>query len=150
MNLNGGLTTNPRHTLAFNLNLGSPISGSTYSGDLITIGAGGLSIGQSTAISFASNPSNVGDYRLIGGNIGMPTLANFLLPAAPSGDIYSLSTTADTGYLDLVVSPSTASTIYNLSASALPGTIHVGGSTTVTASITNAGTGAPTCSTSPT
>ena len=140
--LNGGLSTNAYTTLAFNLNLGNPIGGSTYGGDLIVIGAGGLSIGQSTAISFASNPSNFGEYRLLSGNIGSPTLANFLLPTAPSGDTYTLSTTADTGYLDLVVSPLiTTPTTYSLSASASPGTIHVSGSTTVTASITNAGAG---------
>ena len=77
------------------------MAGGTYSGDLIAIGPGGMSIGASTAISFTS-PSGLGDYRLFSGNFGSPTLANFLLP--PSGvDTYSLSTTADTGYLDLVV-----------------------------------------------
>ena len=54
------------------------IAGSTYSGDLIMIGSGGLSIGSDTAISLASDPSTLGDYRLIGGNIGSPVLSNFL------------------------------------------------------------------------
>ena len=57
LNLNGGLTTNDYTTLAFNLNLGSPISGSTYGGDLIIIGAGSLSHRPQHAISFAGNPT---------------------------------------------------------------------------------------------
>ena len=80
LNLNGGLTTNNNTTLAFNL--GSPVSGGTYSGDLIMIGSGGvLTVGASTAINFAT-PGATGDYRLLGGNIGSPTLGNFHLPTA--------------------------------------------------------------------
>ena len=46
----------------------------------------------------------MGDYRLIGGSsLGSPMLSNFTALQRPSGDTYSLSTTADSGYLDLVV-----------------------------------------------
>ena len=64
LNLNGGLTTNNNTTLAFNLNLGAAIGGSTYGGDLINLGSAGLS--GSGSITFTINPSNAGDYRLIG------------------------------------------------------------------------------------
>ena len=104
LNLIGGLITNANTTLAFNV--GTPLSGGAYNGDMIIIGSGGLSIGSSTAISFAGNPTAAGDYRLFGGTIGSPTLSNFLLPTAPTGDTYSLTTTADTGYIDLAVTSS--------------------------------------------
>ena len=81
----------------------APLSGGIYNGDLITIGGGGLSIGAKTAISFTSNPSVLGDYRLFGGNISGAATGNFLLPTAPSGDSYAISTSIDAGYLDLVV-----------------------------------------------
>ena len=71
--------------------------------DLLTIGSGGLTVSPTTYISFGTNPTVVGDYELITGNIGTPTLSDFVLPTAPSGEIYSLSTTANSGYIDLVV-----------------------------------------------
>ncbi len=137
LNLVGGLATNGSTTLDFNL--GSPVSGGAYIGDLITIGSGGLSVGASTTISFGTNPSSIGDYRLIGGNIGSPPLANFLLPVAPAHDFYSLSTAVDPGYLDLVVSPTFSSTSFSLSASLIPPRIMVNQSTMFSGSISNTG-----------
>ena len=74
--------------------------------DLLTIGSGGLTVTPTTHISFGTNPTVVGDYELITGNIGTPTLSDFILPTAPSGETYSLSTTANSGYIDLVVTSS--------------------------------------------
>jgi len=115
LNLGGGLATNNYTALAFNLNLGSSIgSGANnepiYAGDLINLGGSSLNVMGGT-ISVNPTITATGDYRLIyGTSLGSPNLNNFTLPAAPSGDVCSLSTTADsvTGYLDLVVSPSAA------------------------------------------
>ena len=72
------------------------------SGDLLTI-IGGLTLAPETAISFAADPTAIGDYRLIGGSFGNPTLSYFNLPSAPGGETYWLSTSVDPGYIDLVV-----------------------------------------------
>ena len=103
LNLNGGLTTNQYTTLAFNL--GGPVSGGTYSGDLITIGSSSLTVGASTTISFAGNPGSPGDYRLISGsNLSGALISNFLnFPRVSNGNSLSLSTSIESGYLDLVV-----------------------------------------------
>ena len=69
------------------------------------IGSGGLTLAPHTVIVFGTDPTATGDYRLIGGNFGTPALLNFDLPAAPLGESYSLSTTVDSGYIDLVVQP---------------------------------------------
>ncbi len=74
------------------------------SGDLLIItNTNGLALAADTDIAFGTNPTTAGDYRLIGGNFGMITPSDFDLPTAPSGFAYSLSTTADSGYIDLVV-----------------------------------------------
>ena len=98
-----------------NLTIGSLITGSNVttlnfdvttpggSGDRLTI-INGLTLGPDTAITFGVDPTTDGDYRLIGGSFGTPTLSDFALPAAPPGLTYALSTTADSGYIDLVVS----------------------------------------------
>ncbi len=98
-----------------NLTIGSLITGSNLttlnfdlttpggSGDLLTI-ANGLTLAPGTAITFGVDPTSDGDYRLIGGSFGSPTLSYFDLPTAPPGLTYSLSTTADSGHIDLVVS----------------------------------------------
>ena len=98
-----------------NLTIGSLITGSNLttlnfdlttpggSGDRLTI-INGLTLGPDTAITFGVNPTTDGDYRLIGGSFGTPTLSDFALPPAPLGLTYALSTTADSGYIDLVVS----------------------------------------------
>ena len=69
----GGLDTSNLTTLNFDLTTPGG------SGDLIVIGSNGLSVSPSTTISFGVNPTIAGDYRLIGGTIGTPTLADFLL-----------------------------------------------------------------------
>ncbi len=100
LNLNGGLNTNANTTLSFSL--GAPVSGGTYSGALINLGGSSLTV---TGGTIAVNPTitATGDYRLFQGtNFGSPNLGNFTLPAA-SGDVVSLSTTADNGFIDLVV-----------------------------------------------
>ena len=98
LNLNGGLSANSNTTLLFNL--GGPVSGGNYSGDLINLGGAGLS--GAGNINFVTDPTANGDYRLFGGTLGNPNLGSFSLPYE-SGWSYSLSTTADPGYLDLVV-----------------------------------------------
>ena len=70
------------------------------SNDLLMV-TGNLTLAPNTAITFGTNPTAPGDYRLIGygsltGNVGY-----FDLPSGP----YSLSTTVDPGYIDLVVVP---------------------------------------------
>ena len=75
------------------------------SGDLLVIGAGGLTLAQHTAIVFGVAPTALGDYRLIAGTFGTPALNYFDLPAPAPGQIYTLSTTIDPGYIDLVVAP---------------------------------------------
>ena len=76
----GGLTTTGLTTLAFDLTTPGG------SGDLLVVGANGLTVGTSTNISFSSLPSVTGNYRLIEGTIISGTLSNFSLPAAPGGD----------------------------------------------------------------
>ncbi len=107
----GGLTTNSNTTL--NFDLGGAVAGGVYTGDLITIGSGGFTAGNGTVITFGTNPSTPGDYRLFGGNFGSPTFSNFTLPTAPSNTTYSL-TTEDTGYLDLKVAVSSISGQWNV------------------------------------
>ena len=84
--------------MTLNFDLAAPGS----SGNLLTI-ANGLTVAQNTAITFGVDPTAPGDYRLIGGNFGTPVLSDFVLPTAPAGDRYSLSTGVDSGYIDLVV-----------------------------------------------
>ena len=95
----GGLTTSSSTTL--NFDLCAPVSSGSYSGDLIVIGANGLTVNNGTMVSFGTNAPAVGDYRLFGGNFGMPLASNFSLPPAPMGTIYSLSYMVDSGYYDL-------------------------------------------------
>jgi autotransporter-associated beta strand protein len=58
-----------------------------------------------TTITFGTDPTVLGNYRLIGYETLMGNVSEFDLPAAPSGLRYSLSTTVDPGYIDLVVVP---------------------------------------------
>ncbi len=140
----GSLTTGSNLT-TLNFDLGSPVSNGTYTGDLIMIGSGGLSLSPSTNVAFNNNPSGPGDYRLLGGNLGSPMLTNLLLPSPAAGLAYSLSTTADAGFLDLVVQPGYTNANYTLTATAASHTIIAGGSTAVTAMLANTGgtAGAP-------
>ena len=96
----GGLVTASNLTeLAFDLTTPGG------SGDLLMIGSGGLTLAPHTAIVFGTDPTATGDYRLIGGTFGTPALSDFDLPTAPPGESYLLSTTVDSGYIDLVVQP---------------------------------------------
>ena len=54
-----------------------------------------------TTISFGTDPTTPGDYPLIGGTIGAPLLSDFVLPATPAGEQYSLVLVA--GNIKLVV-----------------------------------------------
>ena len=82
------------------------------------IGSSGLTLNPNTAITFGSDPTALGDYRLIGGNIGTPDLSDFSLPDAPAGERYSLSMSVDPGYIDLVVAVPEPSTLLLLAAAA--------------------------------
>ena len=76
LNLNGGLNTNANTTLAFNLNLGRPDQRQHLRRRPDQSGRCGVE--RLGAISpSACNPSNSGDYRLIGGTFGSPTWSNF-------------------------------------------------------------------------
>jgi autotransporter-associated beta strand protein len=107
----GGMTTSATTTL--NFDLGAPVSGGSYTGDLINIGATGLTVGSGTALSFGTNPTAVGDYRLFSGNFGSPSQSNFTLPSVP-GHTLSLSSSVDPGYYDLVVALSSSSGQWNV------------------------------------
>ncbi len=89
---------------ASNMTLNFDLTTPEGSGDLLTI-INGLTVAPNTAITFGTNPNTVGEYRLIGGNFGTPVLSYFVLPVAPMGMAYSLSTTVDPGFIDLTVVP---------------------------------------------
>ena len=72
------------------------------SGDLLTI-TNSLTLAPDTAITFATDPTAVGDYPLIGGNFGTPRSATSPSPRPRRASMYSLSTTVAPGYIDLVV-----------------------------------------------
>ena len=94
----GSLATASNLTM-LNFDLTTP-SGSN---DLLTI-TGKLTLAANTAITFGVDPTTDGDYKLIGyGSLSGGTI-DLELPAAPSGLTYLLSTTVNTGYIDLVVS----------------------------------------------
>jgi fibronectin-binding autotransporter adhesin len=108
----GGLTTDFDTDINFDLGTGSgPI---INNGDLLNIGSGAVNLSAYTLLTFGSStPSTAGiDYRLIGGSgVGNINTSSFVLPAAPTGVSYSLSTSVDPGYIDLVVTSGTASGI---------------------------------------
>ena len=78
----------------------------TPSADLLTIASGSvLNVSPGTDITLGTSPA-VGNYDLITGDLAMINglaLANFVLPTAPAGETYSLSTSVHAGYVDLVV-----------------------------------------------
>jgi chondroitin AC lyase len=99
----GGLTTSLLATLDFDLGPGPASGHEVTNGDLLTLGSGTISIGPGTNLSFDAAPVAGDDYRLIGGNISSINLNDFVLPPAPSGLQYGLSTTVDPGFIDLTV-----------------------------------------------
>ena len=94
----GGLSTSSATTLHFDI--GSPVAGNTYGGDLITVSStGSLSIGSSTKIALSSLPTATGDYRLLAdSNNSVLTginLSNFVVPSPSLGTIkYTLNDTS--------------------------------------------------------
>ena len=60
---------------------------------------------EGRGLTFGTNPTTNGNYRLIGYGSLAGDLSCFDLPAAPAGESYSLSTDVDPGYIDLVVVP---------------------------------------------
>ena len=100
----GNLTIGSLSTASYLTTLNFDLTTPDGSNDLLTI-TNGLTLTPDTAITFGANPTTNGDYRLIHGSFGAPTLSYFELPAAPAGKSYSLSTTVDPGYIDLVVVP---------------------------------------------
>ncbi|MGD0767798.1 MAG: autotransporter-associated beta strand repeat-containing protein [Tepidisphaeraceae bacterium] len=104
----GGLISTNLTTLNFDLGTGT---GTVTNGDLLTLGSGTVSIGSGTLMTFGGTAVAGDDYRLIGDTssgavVDAITLSNFTLPTAPSGLTFALSNTVDTGYIDLVVTPS--------------------------------------------
>ena len=89
------------------------------SGNLLVV-ANGLTLAPDTAITFDTDPTTPGDYRLIGYGSLTGSLSDFDLPTAPPGLTYSLSTTVDPGYIDLVVAVPEPSTLVLLGVAPLP------------------------------
>ena len=80
LRLTDGLTTNANTTLLFDL--GAPVTGGAYSGDLIDLGNSALTVGANTSIAFVINPMQPGDYRLFA-NVGNELRFPRELHAAP-------------------------------------------------------------------
>ena len=162
LSLYGGLTTNANTTLAFNL--GAPLSSGTYNGDLIDMGGSPLTV-KGGAITFGANPTAAGDYRLFE-NLGLTSSATtFSLPTPASSvawtgtsstagwnsnhwssstEAYTLSTSVDPGYLNLVVAsttsnsgPSSNSTVSFAGTPAAPVTVTLDGNQSVAALVFN-------------
>ena len=93
------LTTSSNTTLHFDL------TAPQTAGDdeLVITGAGAANIGASTPISFSTNPTASGNYRLIGFNGATPTFGNLTLPTAPTGRTYTLTVGQDSNWIDLRV-----------------------------------------------
>jgi autotransporter-associated beta strand protein len=79
-------------------------------GDLLMV-TGNLTLAPNTAITLGSDPTAYGDYRLIGYGSLTGSLGDFELPPAPPNTAYTLSTTVDPGYIDLVVAVPEPSTL---------------------------------------
>jgi fibronectin-binding autotransporter adhesin len=104
----GSLVTASNLTLNFDLT--TPGGGN----DLLAV-TGNLTLAPNTAISFGTDPTAPGDYRLIGYGSLTGSLGDFVLPSGP----YSLSTSVDPGYIDLVVAVPEPSTLALLGAAAI-------------------------------
>jgi autotransporter-associated beta strand protein len=114
LTLSGVLTTSNLTTINFDLGAGpATLIGSNEvvsNGDLLTLGSAPI-ISSGTALSFGGTPTTGDDYRLIGDTtsgtiVSGINLSNFSLPTPPTGDTYTLSTSVDPGYIDLVVATS--------------------------------------------
>ena len=108
----GGLVTGYHTDLNFDLGSGT---GTVTNGDLLNVTGSNFNIGADTLITFGTNPTTAANYRLIGVGAVSPSsinLASFDLPTA-TGATYSLSTTADPGYIDLVVATGATTLIWD-------------------------------------
>ncbi len=74
------------------------------SNDLLMV-TGNLALAANTDITFGADPTAYGDYPLIGYGSLTGSLSDLVLPAPPPYVRYSLSTTVDPGYIDLVAVP---------------------------------------------
>ena len=103
---------------ASNLTLDFDLTTPGGSNDLLTI-TNGLTVGPDTPITFDTDPTAFGDYPLIAiaGSFDTSTLGNFDLPAAPTGEAYSLMMVG--GDIDLVVAVPEPSTLVLLGVGAL-------------------------------
>ena len=70
-----------------------------------------LTLNPGTAITFGTDPTAYGDYRLIGYGSLTGSLSDLDLPGAPPNTMYTLSTTVDPSYIDLVVAVPEPSTL---------------------------------------
>ncbi len=95
-------------------------------------GRGSLGVGTYKLLSYTSLNSTVNNFNNI-----------FSIGTTPlTGELYTFSDTGTgAGEVDLTIRPLPNSTTYTLSAGATASTIHVGGSSTITATIINTGTG---------
>ncbi len=94
----GSLLTSSNLTLNFDL------TGPKGSNDLLVV-TGNLALAAGTDITFGADPTTYGDYPLIGYGSLTGSLSDLVLPAPPPYVRYSLSTTVDPGYIDLVAVP---------------------------------------------
>lgn len=102
----GGLATTSATTI--DLDETAPYAANTpaNTGDLLSVtGAGALNVAPGTQLLVNLASSASGDYRLIQYSGAAPTLSNFTL-SSPRNESYTLSTSIDSGFIDLIVSPS--------------------------------------------
>jgi uncharacterized repeat protein (TIGR03803 family)/autotransporter-associated beta strand protein len=103
---------------ASNLTLNFDLTTPGGNGDLLLI-TNALTLNPGTAITFGADPTTYGDYRLIGYGSLTDSLSDFDLPGAPPNTMYTLSTTVDPGYIDLVVAVPEPSTLVLLGIAAI-------------------------------
>jgi len=103
---------------ASNLTLDFELTTPGGSNDLLTI-TNSLTLNPNTAITFGTDPTAYGDYRLISYGSFAGSLSDFDLPGAPPNTMYTLSTTVDPGYIDLVVAVPEPSTLVLLGTAAI-------------------------------
>ncbi len=108
-----------------NFDVGSGAGPVISNGDLLTINptlsTNIVTVGSGTNITIAGTTIIGDDYRIIGDTSGGTVvdaipLGNFTLPVAPGGQSYSLSTSVDPGFIDLVVGTGPAALTFTGSA----------------------------------
>jgi autotransporter-associated beta strand protein len=103
---------------ASNLTLNFDLTTPGGNGDLLLI-TNALTLNPGTANTFGTDPTTLGDYRLIGFGSLTGSLGDFELPGAPPNTMYTLSTAVDPGYIDLVVAVPEPSTLVLLGIAAI-------------------------------